>query len=126
MAGSLSTYAKDQVRKWAMSDSSVTRPTSFDLALYTSAPDDDGGGVEVSASLTGYARQAITFDSDGAANVDDVVFGPALTNWGEITHWGLFTDTAAFWMWGEATTPVEITASKQLTLSAGSFNVTAD
>lgn len=126
MAGNLSTYAEGEVRKWALSDSSAYRPTTFVLAQYTAAPDDSGGGTEVSTSATGYARQPITLDSDGQYNTDDQVFGPALTSWGELTHWGLFTESGAFWMWGANGTPITVTAGKQVTLSAGSFSAVAD
>ena len=42
-----------------MTDGSVTRPTAWYVALYTSAPSDSGGGTEVSGS--GYSRQSVTF-----------------------------------------------------------------
>tara|TARA_R100001460_G_scaffold12376_1_gene28477 strand:+ start:1334 stop:1726 length:393 start_codon:yes stop_codon:yes gene_type:complete len=55
----LSDYAEKLLLDYAMTDGSVTRPTAWYVALYTSAPSDSGGGTEVSGS--GYSRQSVTF-----------------------------------------------------------------
>jgi hypothetical protein len=47
----------------AFTTNSATRPTAWYTALYTVAPDDTGGGTEVSGG--GYARQATAFTVSG-------------------------------------------------------------
>lgn len=69
----LSDYAEEQAVKWVFTDAAVDRPTNWYLALFTSAPGDDGGGVEVSGG--GYARAPVTFvyGSNGqVANTADI------------------------------------------------------
>lgn len=64
---------------------------TYYLALFTAAPADTGGGVEVSGG--GYARQGVTFGtaSDGTIkNTNVMEFPTATENWGTCTAWGLF------------------------------------
>lgn len=85
----LSDYAEKLVLDWLMTNGSATRPTAWYVALYTAAPNDAGGGTEVSGN--GYSRQAVTFDAatSGAgttSNTGDVVFTAAGGSWGTVTH----------------------------------------
>ena len=72
------------------------------LALYTTAPDEDGvGGVEVGAGL-GYARQVVsglfTLPPVGGvmANTTLITFGPATGDWGTIEGIALINDAGSF------------------------------
>jgi hypothetical protein len=76
----------------------LTYPITPYLALFTTLPAEDGtGGVEVSTSGTGYARQAInakfpTPSGTGTvANSAIVDFGTASANWGSIVGFGIYT-----------------------------------
>jgi hypothetical protein len=65
------------------------------LALYTSAPSQDGinPGVEVSGQGTSYKRQQISFGNvvgNMGYNLNDIVFDMATAPWGTIKYWGLF------------------------------------
>ena len=51
------------VLTWSFTTDSATRPTEWHTALYTVAPDDTGGGTEVSGG--GYARQETAFTVSG-------------------------------------------------------------
>ena len=80
--------------QYAFTSTSVTRPTAWYVALFTSDPTDTGSaGTEVSTG-TGYARTAVTFSvtGDTATNSAAVEF-PAASggNWGTITHIGVMT-----------------------------------
>ena len=55
----LSDYAEKLLLDYSMTAGSVTRPTAWYVALYTSAPNDAGGGTEVSGG--GYARKTVAF-----------------------------------------------------------------
>ena len=55
----LSDYAEKLLLDYSMTTGSVTRPTAWYVALYTSAPNDAGGGTEVSGS--GYTRKTVAF-----------------------------------------------------------------
>lgn len=89
---------------------SYSAPTALWVALFTSAPNDAGGGVEVSTSGTGYARvnlspslanwagtqgQGTTSASSGqngtTSNNAAITFPAPTGNWGSISHFGIFS-----------------------------------
>jgi hypothetical protein len=85
----LSDYAEKLLLDWMMTNGSVTRPTAWYVALFTTATDDASGGTEVSGN--GYARQAVTFDAATSgtgttSNTDAPTFTAAGGDWGTITH----------------------------------------
>lgn len=85
----LSDYAENLLLTYLMTATAVTRPTSWFLALYTSATNDSTGGTEVSGN--GYARQAIVFGAAASpggtiANTALLTFTAAGGDWGTITH----------------------------------------
>lgn len=86
-----------------------TGPATIYVALYTVAPDASGGGTEVSTAGSGYARVPVasslvnwagtqiagstsisTGTSGQTSNNLSIVFGTPTSNWGTITHFGLF------------------------------------
>jgi hypothetical protein len=74
MAGNLSNYLENKLIDHFLGTTAYTMPTTVYVALYTAAPDDTGGGTQVTGGS--YARQAATFSasSGGAtsnsANID--------------------------------------------------------
>lgn len=66
------------------------------LALFTTSPGEAGGGVEVSATGTGYVRQNITWDpaSNGVkANSAAITFPVATASYGTVTSVAIFEGT---------------------------------
>ncbi len=125
----LSDYAEKLVLDWLMTNGSATRPTAWYVALYTAAPNDAGGGTEVSGS--GYSRQAVTFDAatSGAgttSNTGAVTFTAAGGDWGTITHVGIFdASTAGNLLWhGALTTSKTIADGDTLEFSIGNIDLT--
>jgi len=84
MANNLTNYAEALLLKWLMTDESVTRPTAWYLALFSSDPGEATGGTELSGN--GYARQAVDFGVDGASNIGAVTFTASGGNWTTATH----------------------------------------
>ena len=89
---------ENHVMNYVFTSTSVTRPTAWYIALFTSDPTDTGSaGTEVSTG-TGYARTSVTFSvtGDTATNSAAVEF-PAASggNWGTITHIGVMTASSA-------------------------------
>jgi hypothetical protein len=109
----LSDYAEAQICKWAFTDAAITRPTAWYLALFTTAPTDAGGGVEVSGA--GYARGVVSFAyvADGEArNVADPVEITATGgDFGSVVAVGIFDAVTGGNLWAHKTlsTPVTIT-----------------
>jgi len=71
---------------------SVTRPTAWYVALFTSNPAEDGSGTEVSTSGTAYARRTVAFTVSGnlATNNAAIEFPTATASFGTVTHIGVF------------------------------------
>jgi hypothetical protein len=87
---SLSNTFETTTLQWLFTTDSVTRPTSWHLALYTVAPSDSGGGTECSG--TSYARQSFTMtvSGDTATNGANIEFPVAGSSWGTLVAVGVF------------------------------------
>jgi hypothetical protein len=102
-----SDYLETQMGTHLLRTGSWTKPSAIYVALFTAAPNDAGGGTEVSGA--GYARiqhgpsDATWSATSGTfANVGSIQFGSPTANWGTISHFGLFdADTAGnLLVWG--------------------------
>ncbi len=113
----------------------VTDIPSMYLALFTTAPAEDGtGGVEVSGS--GYARQVIPFgtpatDEDGGtamANSSPFSFPRADADWGTISAWGVFdaeTDGNLLWF-QEFDDPQSVLSGSVVAVAEGGLTLSAE
>ena len=83
---SLSNTFETHTLKYLLTTDSVTRPTTWYVALCTSDPTDTALGTEVSTSGTAYARQAVTFTVSGnnASNSSAIEFPEATANYGTV------------------------------------------
>lgn len=83
---SFSNTYETNVLTWTFTNSAVTRPTAWYIALYTSDPGEAQGGTEVSGGS--YVRQSATFTvtGDTATNSAAIEFPAASASWGNITH----------------------------------------
>lgn len=114
MAGNLSDYAEAQCVKWAFSTDSITRPTAWYVALYLTAPDDTGGGVEVSTG--GYARQAATFTDAGSgvySNSAQLSFDATGADFGSVVAVGIFDAPTAGNLWAWKVVPAQSVVNGQ-------------
>ena len=89
---SFSNSAETLVLNWLLTAGSATRPTAWYLALFTSNPDEDGSGTEVSTSGTAYARQTAAFTVSGntASNTSAIEFPTATASYGTVSHVGVY------------------------------------
>lgn len=90
---SFSNTYETHVLNYVFTTTSVTRPTAWYLALFTSNPAEDGSGTEVSTTGTAYARQSATFTVSGntASNSGAIEFPTATASYGTVTHVGVYT-----------------------------------
>ena len=113
---------------WLLTTNSATRPTAWYIGLFTAAPNDTGGGTEVSG--TGYVREAVTFTvtGDTASNSAAVEWPVAGGSWGTITDLAIFDAVTAGNMIGYAT----LTSAKTIAtgdvfrIPLGDLDVTLD
>jgi len=125
----LSDYAEKLLLDFLMTSGTATRPTAWYVALYTAAPNDAGGGTEVSGS--GYSRQAVTFDAatSGAGTTSNniaVSFTATGGSWGTITHIGIFdAATSGNLLWhGSLTASRTVNDGDSLLFSIGNIDLT--
>ena len=89
---SLSNTFETHTLNYLFTATSVTRPTAWYVALFTSNPDEDASGTEVTTSGTAYVRQSVSFTVSGntASNSAAVEFPTATASYGTVTHIGVF------------------------------------
>jgi len=127
---SFSNTYETHVLNYVFTTTSVTRPTAWHLALFTSNPAENASGSEVSASGTAYARQSATFTVSGntASNSGAVEFPTATASYGTVTHVGVYTASSG----GDLIAYAALSTSKAIDtgdvfrVPAGDLDVTLD
>lgn len=123
-----SDYLETAALNWSLTTSAVTRPTTWYVALFTTATTDAGGGTEVTGGS--YARTAVTFSVTGnvASNTGNVLFPTATANWGTVTHVAIYTAASGGSMLyhGAATSSKLIETGDAYLISSGNLSVTMD
>jgi hypothetical protein len=127
MAGNLSNYLEDKVLDHILGTTAYTMPTTVYVALYTAAPNDAGGGTQVTGGS--YARQTAAFNasSSGAtsnsANIDFVSM-PACT----VVAIGIFDalTTGNLLVWGTLSTNKSLDAGDTLRIATGDLDISLD
>lgn len=127
---SFSNTYETHVLNYVFTATSVTRPTAWYLALFTSNPAEDASGTEVSASGTAYARQSATFTVSGntASNSGAIEFPTATASYGTVTHVGVYTASSG----GDLIAYAALSTSKAIDtgdvfrVPAGDLDVTLD
>jgi hypothetical protein len=127
---SLSNLFETNVLTWLLTGDAVTRPSAFYVALFTSNPDEDASGTEVSTSGTAYARQSVTFSVSGntASNTAAIEFPTATASYGTVTHVGVFDASTAgnLIAYAALTTSKAIDTGDVLRLPANDLDITMD
>jgi len=127
---SFSNTYETHVLNYVFTATSVTRPTAWYLALFTTNPAEDASGTEVSASGTAYARQSATFTVSGntASNSGAIEFPTATASYGTVTHVGVYTASSG----GDLIAYAALSTSKAIDtgdvfrVPAGDLDVTLD
>jgi hypothetical protein len=111
-----------------------TRLANVHLALFTSAPNESGGGTEVTGGS--YSRLSITNNSTNfpaAVNGQKTngvaqTFPTATASWGTVTHWALMSAASGgtILFFGALSTPKAIAATDSLTFGIGQLSITLD
>jgi hypothetical protein len=127
---SLSNTFETHTLQYLFTTTSVTRPTAWYIALFTSNPDEDASGTEVSTSGTAYARQSATFTVSGneATNSAAIEFPTATASYGTVTHIGVFdAETSGNLIaYAALTTSKAIDTGDVLRINSAELDVTLD
>lgn len=92
----MSNYLENALINATLRNTSYTSPTTVYVSLYTTNPDEDDSGTEVSGGS--YARTSVTFGapSNGTStNSADVTFPTATASWGTVSHIGIHDASTA-------------------------------
>lgn len=89
-------FLENELLDHVLGNAAYAAPATVDVALYTAAPTDAGGGTEVSGGS--YARKAVTNNatnwpaaSGGAkSNGTAITFAAPTANWGTIVAFAIF------------------------------------
>ena len=125
---SFSNTFETRVLTWVFTDSGATRPTSWHVALFTSNPDEDASGTEVSGGA--YARQSATFTVSGntASNSGALEYPTATAGYGTVTHVGVFDASTGgnLLAYAALSTSKAIDTGDVLRVPAGDLDITLD
>lgn len=107
---SFSNYLETKVLDHVFGGTAYTAPATLYLGLFTSNPNEDGSGTEVSGG--GYARQSVAFTISGntASNTAAVEYPTASANYGTVTHVGIYDASSA----GNLIAYAALTSSKSI------------
>lgn len=127
---SFSNTTETHVLNYLLTSTSVTRPTAWYLALFTSNPAEDASGTEVSTSGTAYARQSASFTVSGnsASNTSEIEFPTATASFGTVTHAAVFDASTGGNMiaYAALSTSKTIDTGDVMRVPASDFDITLD
>jgi hypothetical protein len=127
MAGNLSNYLENKVLDHILGTTSYTMPSTVYVALYTAAPNDAGGGTEVSGGS--YARQTAEFDAaasgatQNTANIDFINM-PSSTVVAIGIHDALTSGNLL--VWGTLSTSKSLDLGDTLRIATGDLDISLD
>lgn len=125
---SFSNTFETHVLNYVFTATSLTRPTAWYLALFTTDPTDAETGTEVSGG--GYARQsaAFTVTNDTASNTSAIEFPTATANYGTVSHVGVYTASSGGDLIAHAAlaSPKSIQIGDVFRVPAGDLDITLD
>ena len=125
---SFSNTFENRVLTWVFTASAATRPASWHVALFTSNPDEDGSGTEVSGG--DYARQSATFTVTGnaATNAAALEYPVATAAYGTVTHVGVYDASTSgnLIAYAALATSKAIDTGDVLRIPAGDLDITLD
>jgi hypothetical protein len=127
MAGNLSDYLENKLIDHFLGTTTFTKPSAVYVALFTVAPDDAGGGTEVTGGS--YARQTATFTAaaSGATSNDsniDFTNMPAATTVAIGIYDALTSGNLL--LWGTLTANKTTDAGDTLRIATGDLDISID
>ena len=127
---SFSNHLETEILDHVFGGNAYTAPGTLYLALFTSNPDEDASGTEVSTSGTAYARETVAFTVSGntATTSGAVEYSTATANFGTVTHVGVMDASTG----GNLLAYAALTSSKVIEtgdvfrVPAGDLDITLD
>lgn len=134
MGGSKSDFLENELLDHMLGNAAYSAPATVYIALYTTAPTDAGGGVEVSGGS--YERKAVTNNdtnwpaaAGGAkSNGTEIAFIEATANWGTVLAFGIFDAASGgnLLYWATLTDNKDIDSGDTAKFAVGDLDVNED
>jgi len=125
---SFSNFLETELLDHVFANNAYTAPSTIYVGLFTSNPDEDGSGTEVSGGS--YARQSAAFSvTDNTATTTGAVeFPTATASWGTITHVGLYDASTSgnLLAYAALDTSKTIASGDVFRIPAGDLDITLD
>jgi len=125
---SFSNYLETKVLDHVFGATAYTAPATLYVGLYTATPNDAGGGTEVSG--TAYERQSAAFTTSGdtTSNTAAIEFPTAGSNWGTVTHVGVFDASTSgnLLVYGTLATSKLVESGDVFRIPAGDLDISLD
>ena len=127
---SFSNFLETEILDHVFGAAAYTAPGTMHLALFTSNPDEDASGTEVTTSGTAYARQTVAFTVSGntASNTGAVEYPTATAAFGTVSHVGVMDASTS----GNLMAYAALSSSKTIStgdvfrVPAGDLDITLD
>jgi len=127
---SFSNFLETEILDHVFGAAAYTAPGTMHLALFTSNPDEDASGTEVTTSGTAYARRTVAFTVSGntASNTGAVEYPTATATFGTVSHVGVMDASTG----GNLMAYAALTSSKTIStgdvfrVPAGDLDITLD
>jgi hypothetical protein len=125
---SFSNYLETEILDHVFAGNAYTAPATIYVGLFTSNPDEDGSGTEVSGGA--YARQTAAFSVTGntATTTGAIEFPTATASWGTVSHVGIYDASTAgnLMAYAALTTSKAIDTGDVFRIPAGDLDITLD
>lgn len=131
---SKSDYLENELLDHVLGAAAYSAPATVNVALYTAAPTDAGGGTEVSGGS--YARVAITNNatnwpaaaSGSKSNGTTITFPTATADWGTVVAFGLWDAASGgnLLYWGTLSASKVINSGNTASFAVGALTILED
>lgn len=92
---SFSNYLETEMLDHVFGGNAYTAPATLYAGLFTSNPDEDGSGTEVSGGSYARVSAAFTVSGNTASNSAAIEFTTATASWGTVSHIGIYDASTA-------------------------------
>ena len=127
---SFSNFLETEILDHVFGGNAYTAPSTLYVALFTSNPDEDASGTEVSTSGTAYARQSVAMTVTGNTATSDaaVEYPTATANYGTVSHVGIMDASTGgnLLAYAALTTSKTIETGDVFRIPAGDLDITLD
>ena len=125
---SFSNFLETEILDHVFGGNAYTAPGTLYVGLYTSNPDEDNSGTEVTGGSYARVTGTFTVTGDTASNDAAIEFTTATASWGTVTHIGVLDASSGgnLLCYAELTTAKAIDTGDVFRVPTGDLDITLD